>query len=141
MPTYPRLPDPPAPAPDDTAILYGCRILRWLLETDVYATCNAEQLRAAEHAAYVAVTAPGILPAAVDRVSAVRHAIAAQLRRLAQLATEGAPPACQLLGAPIGNRADDGPGNPGSGVPRRPYPATSPPAGSQVPLPVPVIQF
>ena len=141
---YPRLPDPPAPAPDDTAVLYGCRILHFYLQTGIYCTSNPDQLKAAEYAAYVAVTASSILPIAADRVSAVRHAIAAQLARLDAIAAEAiAQPAARASGTPsgatIGRPGDDGPGNPGSGVPRRPYPIVNPPAASR--LPAPMINF
>ena len=142
MPDYPRLPDPPEPAPDDTAILYGCRILQFLLQTDVYCTATVDQLKAAEHSAYYAVTATGILPAAVDRLSAVRHEIAATLRRRTadaeQTAQDAQPAGLAPPGAPIDERADGYNGNGGPRVPRRPYPL-APASGDR--LPIPAIDF
>ena len=136
MPDYPRLPDPPEPAPDDTAILYGCRILYFLLATDVYCTATGDQLALAEHASYVAITAPGILPAAVDRLSAVRHEISATLRRRAAEAPQPAPQAgCLAASAPIDGRTDGYNGNGGPRIPRRPYPI-APAAGDTLRAPV-----
>lgn len=142
MRDYPRLPDPPAPEPDDSAALYGCRLLQWYLQAGVYCTSSPEQLQAAEHSAYVAVTARGILPIAVDRLSDVRHAIHDQLRRLERIAAEAPAPALADGCSPIGAPADDEPGGPSGRVPRRPYPINNPPAaGIRIPEPAPVINF
>ena len=139
MPDYPRLPDPPHPDPDDTAVLYGCRLLQFLLQTGVYCTCDAEQLRLAEHASQYAVTARGILPAAVDRLSTVRHEIHAQIGRLAIVSdAPGSLPASP--DATIGAPGNDGPGNPGGRVPRQPYPLSHPPAGDRLAVPI-VLNF
>lgn len=139
---YPRLPNPPEPEPDDTAVLYGCRLLQWFLRTGVFCTCSPEQLAAAEHSAYVAVTARGILPIAVDRLSDVRHQIHDQICRLQLIASEhqehqapGSAAGCSPIGAPD----DDQPGGPSGRVPRRPYPI-APSTGDTLRAPV-TIEF
>ena len=136
---YDRLPDPPVPDPaGETAIVYGCRVLYFLLETGVYCTCTDDQLRAAEHASRVAVTAREILPAAVDRLSAVRHEISSTLRRRAALTAEQT--AQQPAGCTIGSPGSDSPDDPSGRVPRRPYPI-APAPGDRLPVPVPVFDF
>jgi hypothetical protein len=150
--TFPRLPDPPAPDPaGESAVSYGCRILYFLLSTDVYCTCSDDQLLAADHASHVAVTAPGILPRAVDRLSRVRHEIAATLRVRVQLAAEQAqyspaPASCTPAGGANGDGWQDGPTDPSGRVPRRPYPfgpaagdAIDP--GAELRIPATLIQF
>jgi hypothetical protein len=125
MPDYPRLPEPPIPDPEDTAVHYGCRILYFLLQTSVYCTATDDQLKLAEHAAHVAVTALGILPIAVDRIAAVRREIGATLRRREQLGAaslQDAQPASQAAcRATLDGRPDDRT-DPSGRVPRRPYP-------------------
>lgn len=134
---YPRLPEPPEPAPEDTAILYGCRLLSFLLTTGVYITATDEQLKLAEHASYIAITAPGILPLAVDRLSAVRHEIAATLRRRTaeQTAQDAQSAGLAPPGAPIDGRTDGYNGTGGPRIPRRPYPI-APASGDSLRIPV-----
>ena len=142
MASYPKLPDPPAGDPEaETAILYGCRLLTFLLQTGVYVTATDEQLELAEHASSLAVTAPGILPIAVDRLSDVRHEIAATLRRrTAEAKLTQDPPAagCRPIGEAIGGRTDGYNGDGGPRVPRRPYPLAPAPGDR---IPVPAIDF
>lgn len=143
---YPRLPDPPQPEPTDTAVLYSCTLLRWYLQTELYCTSTAEQLKLAEHAAHTAVTARGILPAAVDRVSAVRHAIAGQLALLARLQAESqeAPPTgCTGVQDARANGGQSGPSDGSGGMrePLRPFPRINPPAGVAVRPAIPTINF
>jgi len=56
---------------------YGCRVLAFVLETSVTATLSDRDLELAEHAYPIAVGAHDIAPIAVDRLSAVQHAVLA----------------------------------------------------------------
>jgi hypothetical protein len=125
MTQYPRIPDPPTPDPEDTAVHYGCRILYFLLQTSVYCTATDDQLKLAEHAAHVAVTAPGILPIAVDRIADVRREIGATLRRREQLgarSVQDASPTSQAACSATRDGRPDDRTDPSGRVPRRPYP-------------------
>jgi hypothetical protein len=73
---------PPERQNGEPAVQYGGRLLCYVLEHgEVYGLLTDEQLEAAAYSAHVAVIAKEILPQAVNRVSAIRHAIAATLRR------------------------------------------------------------
>lgn len=70
-------PLPPTRSADSTAYVYGCQILAYLLAADVYVygLLSDEDLESALHASGYIVTAPDILPKAVDNLSEIRHAI------------------------------------------------------------------
>jgi len=128
------LPQPPAPEPETTVQGYGLTLLAFLLETGCYVTCSSDQLESADHAAAIAVRGAGsYYPAVFDRVSAVRHGIAATLRARAILDSEGAAP----VPAPVAAGPQERP-NTGPMAPLMPAPIVSPPAPARAPL---VINF
>jgi len=121
---------------------YGTRVLAWIPRTPppipgaepVLAGYSAEAQDAAERAAYAAVTARDILPAAVDRIAAARRAIARTLALRAQMDAEDRARLAEQLtrpAAPTPVSNDDA--RPGGGyrvaAPRTP-PPTQPPTGS-----------
>jgi hypothetical protein len=105
--------------PDETGLQYGARALAFILQTGVIGTLDTPTLARADQAAGFAVSARGIYPLAADRLSEVRHWIAAVLRqRAAQVpAAAEVPP----------SRPDDRP-TLGPMAPLAPAPITQPPA-------------
>jgi len=78
---------PPRPQlqPGQPVAYHGLAVLAYLLANgETYGLFPDRDLELAEHAAYIAVTAPEILPVAVDNISVIRHRIAAVLKRRAQ---------------------------------------------------------
>lgn len=109
---------PPAPAADDTISSYGLRVLAYLLaEGEVFGLLSDDDLEAAHYATRYAVTAPEILPLAVEKITVVQARITTLLaRRAAELA--------QSAAAPSPERAHHTPPT---------QPETRPPGGSRVP--------
>lgn len=123
-----NLPVPPQTCPDVPAYAYGMQILAYLLHgqadgQELYGLLSDEDLELANHSSQYAVTAPEILPLAVDRLSQIRHRIVQVLRDRATERTAaicpGASPVCP--GAP-----HDVPG--GRLTPLEPQPKPRPPA-------------
>lgn len=78
------LPEAPVPEPGEGVVSYGGRLLVYLIQHECTATLTNEQLVWAEHAAVYAVAAREISQAALARISAIRHLIAACQRWRAQ---------------------------------------------------------
>jgi hypothetical protein len=123
----------------ETAEGYGLRALAFCLEHGPeLLTVPDEALQLADHV-YPAVLNPAMLPAAVDRLSAVRHRILATLSRRRQWATEPAAEASPAMPAAVGeaNGAGTGAGPSGGAiVPRRPAgPVLGPSGGMALRVP------
>lgn len=101
-----RLPEPDPPQAGDTVVIYGSRVLSFLLREGVYATVSTEALQLAEHAAVYAVAHHDVLPSIVDKISAVRHIIAQTLRVRLQ---DAAMDATLAIGSPVDTRPNNGP--------------------------------
>lgn len=77
-PQVSSIPDAPQPTPEMTAYVYGCELLLYVMQQPrplCYGNLSDDALAALEHSAHSAVTAPGILPVAVDTISAIRHEV------------------------------------------------------------------
>jgi hypothetical protein len=72
---YPLLPTCPPQGGTESRTEYASRILRFLMETDCYATVDTESLEQAESIARMAVAAPGMAVAALDTISGIRTRI------------------------------------------------------------------
>lgn len=121
-----KLPELDTRQPDEPTAHYGLRVLTFMLHTGVTATLTDDDLRLADHMARVAVSAPEILPIAVDKISAVRHTIALVLKDREWYA-EGI-----IVSIPEGPKAirPDPSGPPSEAVLAKPYPLVTPPAGA-----------
>lgn len=91
-----HLPVPPASCPDVPTYAFGMQLLAYLLRAqadgrECYGLLSYEELELANHSSQYAVTAPEILPLAVDRISQVRHRIATILRQRDQERNHAAP--------------------------------------------------
>ncbi len=87
-----RLPSGPSIQPNDTILQFGLRVLAFIIADNVTATLTDIDLELAEYAGQYAVSAPDILPIAVDRISAARHIVASALvYRRSLLKTPQAP--------------------------------------------------
>lgn len=85
--TYRPLPQAPEPDPADDAGRYGLRLFAFLIASDgCTAVLSDEQLSLAEHAGARASGMPGLATRAYDRMSQVRHTIAATIAYRASLA-------------------------------------------------------
>lgn len=75
-------PLPPQRSASVDVLAYGCALLTYLLAVDVYVygLLTDDDLEIANHASQYIVTSAGILPIAVDNISAVRHEIMSVLR-------------------------------------------------------------
>lgn len=118
-----RLPELPAATEPETAGERGARALAWILETGVTVTLETSDLERADSAAIDAICSPDMSELARERVSAVRHEIAATLRIRRELDKRAEP----VAGAPPCGR-DSG----GQLAPLRPGPVTRPPAPERV---------
>lgn len=116
--TYPQS---AAPFPHETAITFGLRVLRIVLQTGCPSEHATAALEAADHAYPVAISGQTD-PRVCDRLSGCRHAILATLRAR-QLAPDTVEP------EPAGAPARTGP-LPSAPVPTHPAPASVPPAGA-----------
>lgn len=124
--SYPRLPELPPVGADETIAEYGIRVLAFVLATDVTATLTDRDLDLADHAYAIAISSAGILPIAVDRLSAARMRILRTLQ--ARQRAQPAPARVSPQPAPIVSR----PG--GRLTPLQPAPISRPPAGQLVDL-------
>jgi len=123
---------PPRPhlEPGQPVAYHGLSVLAYLLaHEETYGLFADRDLELAEHAAYIAVTARDILPAAVDTISTVRHRIAAVLKHRAE---ETAAPIETPSHYPDSKPYSAGSGHPVPVPP--PPPPTQPPA--RVPAPI-----
>jgi hypothetical protein len=77
---YPELPVCRPQDGSESTIDHGLRVLAFILREHVTGSLTDVDLEHADYAAGVAVTAREILPLAVDRISDVRHQIAAVLK-------------------------------------------------------------
>lgn len=121
MATYPLIPAPPLAYLGEPVALYGARVLKYLIETDCPAEVSNEDLDLADHAA--AGLCGADYPESVRaRISAVRHLIAATIRRR-QLAE-------QAIQAGFGNVIPPGADRPNEGPMAEliPAPRVNPPA-------------
>lgn len=80
MSPYPRLPVPPVRTSGEPVYLYGCRVLAYLIEHDCPYELSNEELELADHAA-AGTCGADYSEVVRARVSAVRHLIAATIRR------------------------------------------------------------
>ncbi len=73
---------------EEPVALFGARIVRWLLAEGCTVTLTNEQIELAEYAACYASTTQGYLLVTYERISALRHELAAcTARRKAQQAS------------------------------------------------------
>jgi hypothetical protein len=149
---YPKLPEPPAPEPDQTAEQYGLQILAFIVREGVACTCTAEQLELALHVAPIAaavnVTGPkddrriDYRTVAADAVADAKRLILGTQRIATLIARETAARAvASLPAAPpviLDDDHDDEQRYPG--VPRSPYPI-SPAPGTYARPPAPILNF
>jgi hypothetical protein len=116
--------DPPAAG--ETLQAYGCRVLAFVMTAQCTATLSTEELELADHVYPLAIAGAGILPAAVDRLTAARHlilqAIATRRRIDAELRPAG--DACSV--PPTAG------GQPGKFATLQPAPIRRPPAATAV---------
>ncbi len=93
MPDYRPLPDPPAPDPaGETVQAYGLRLIAFLIREDGCTSgLSDEQLETASYAGALASTAKGYDVATYDRISRIRHCIAAAIARRAAAQASPAP--------------------------------------------------
>jgi hypothetical protein len=119
---YPRLPELTPQTPDETAEAYGLRALRFMLATDTTAGVPDEALALAGHTYRVAIAAPDLQPATLDRLAELERRIAAALRFRRRMAAEDARMAQD---APAGRTKPDA----GPMAPNAPQPRQQPPNG------------
>lgn len=122
MDRYRPLPTLDPPDATETLHSYGCRALTFVLETGITCTLTDQELELADHVYPMLIANPEILPVAVDRLSAARHAILAALRiRRADTDQGVTVPTVAPSSAPEGPMAR-----------LRPAPLSQPPAGQKV---------
>jgi hypothetical protein len=119
------LPTIDPPRAGETLHGYGGRVLRFVLEHGCTATLSDRDLELADHVYPIAIGGPGILPAAVDRLSEARHQILAALKYRREA---DATPASSIPPAPIVPASHDK----GRLAPLQPRPFSRPPAGQAV---------
>lgn len=141
---YPPIPTPPAQQPHETRSEYGQRLLCAMINDPtpapigpVLAGFSDDQIDAADRAAYAAVTARDIEPAAVTRIAAIRRTIAQTQQIRAAIDAEARDRFTQALQEP--QSAAQQPPQAGSGgqpIPRPTPPPTRPPSnGYALPQP------
>lgn len=67
--------------PDEPIAYFGARIVRWLLADGCSVTLTDEQIELAEYAAAIASTTRGYLLVTYDKLSTLRHELAATTAR------------------------------------------------------------
>jgi len=112
---------------NERLIDHGARVLIFIFETGCTATLSDRELEHADRAAHYAIIARGILPAAADRISDVRHQILATLR--ARRPAASSKPEIIDGGQLTGKL---GIGGPGDREPLQPKPYSRPPAGMAI---------
>ena len=118
--TYQPLPVMEPRQHDEPALLFGARVLIFLLGDGLTATLADDALELADHAALYAVASRDIAPIALERLNAVKHDIASTLKRRA-LDVKATPsqPSVALPSSPVGGQRVARP----VPVPRQPSPS------------------